>query len=153
MFKDSAGRSYNIKINIGAIRRVRDLLDLDLSSPWTAYNDSKTLLEALSSDFILQVDVCYAILKPQADSYELTDEEFGESVDGKVFSQMMGMFWESYQSFFQSTGRIDLAKSAQKMSQVAIKAVQEIAQRVEAVDVDKVIQSQFGESSTSTPGS
>ena len=63
-FVDNAGRSWGITINVDTIRRVRDVLSVDL----LAAVEGK-LIERLVNDPILLCDVIYVICKSEADLF------------------------------------------------------------------------------------
>ncbi|MBT8207547.1 MAG: hypothetical protein KJO18_04680, partial [Acidimicrobiia bacterium] len=80
-FTDNAERSWNVSINVAAVKRVRDLVGVDLLEIVEG-----TLIEKLIRDPILLCDIIYAVCKPQADEREppVNDEEFGRAMAGDV---------------------------------------------------------------------
>ena len=79
-FKDNAGRTWTIAVNVDAVKRVRDLLSEDLL-------DVKQVLERLMIDPILLCDVIYCVCKPQADAEKISDEDFGRAMGGDAIAQ------------------------------------------------------------------
>jgi len=76
-FNDNAGRTWTVAINVGAIKRVKGLLDLNLLEIVEG-----TLIERFISDPVLLCDVIYAVCKPEADEKSITDEDFGRAMAG-----------------------------------------------------------------------
>lgn len=76
-FKDEAGREWEIKLNVSAVRRVRDTLNFDLLN----IADESTI-EKLIGDPVTLVDIVYVLCKEQADERKLTDEDFGRAMAG-----------------------------------------------------------------------
>jgi len=76
-FTDNAGRTWTVAINVDAIKRVRDLLEVDLLEVL----DGK-LIEKLYRDPVLLCDVVYTACKPEADARSVTDEDFGRAMAG-----------------------------------------------------------------------
>ena len=76
-FRDNAGRTWTVAIDVAAIKRVRSLIGYDL----LAVLDG-TGTQALVSDPVLLVDVLYALCRPEADRLAVTDEDFGRSMAG-----------------------------------------------------------------------
>ncbi len=146
-FKDNQGRQYTLSISIGGVRRVRDLLDVNLADPWEKWKDGLSILEGLAVDAILMIDVVYCLVKPECDSYEISSEQFGEAVDGEVLKAITETFWKVYRDFFQQSGRDDLATSVEKMETARNKAVLRVQQRIDGVDIDKALGNLF----TDTP--
>ena len=84
-FVDNAQRTWTLSINVGAIKRVRALCNVNLLDIITLEADNKPntgLLEQLSGDPVLLVDVLFAICKPEADAKSITDEDFGCAMSG-----------------------------------------------------------------------
>ena len=84
-FTDNAGRLWTLAVNVAAIKRVRAICDVDLNSIVeldAKNNPTAKLLERLSTDPVLLVDVLYAVCKPEADSKNISDEEFGAAMAG-----------------------------------------------------------------------
>ena len=78
-FTDNANRTWTVTINVDAIKRVRSLLEIDLLK---VLDDGCKLLADLHDDPVLLVDVLYCLCKTQADSQNLTDEDFGRAMFG-----------------------------------------------------------------------
>lgn len=76
-FKDNAGRTWIVSVNVATIKRVRALTGADLLDL-----SEGRIIERLSMDPVLLCDVIYAICKPDADSMSLTDEDFGRAMGG-----------------------------------------------------------------------
>lgn len=107
-FTDSAGRTWIIEINVGAIKRVRALCDVNIIDIITLdekNNPDAGLLEKLASDPVLLVDVIYAVCKPECDKLGVSDEEFGSSMNGDVIEQATHKLLEGIIDFFPAAKR------------------------------------------------
>lgn len=96
-FKDTAGREWEISVNVAAVKRVRSLINVDLM----AAIGSREILERLATDDVLAVDVIYALCKPQADAGGVTDERFGEAMAGGAIKDAYDAFMEELADFFR----------------------------------------------------
>lgn len=76
-FKDNAGRSWTVSIDVDAVRRVRGGLNINLTS-----TDFSKVLEQLLSDPVLLCDVLFVICKPEADRNGVSDVDFGRAMAG-----------------------------------------------------------------------
>jgi len=99
-FNDSTGRTWEVTVNVGAVRRVRDLLGVDLMD--VAGGD---LLERLADDPVLLVDVLYVLVKPQADAKGVSDEDFGRGMVGGVLDEAASALMKELLDFFPSAQR------------------------------------------------
>ena len=128
-FNDSAGRTWEVTVNVGAVRRVRDLLGVDLMD--VAGGD---LLDRLADDPVLLVDVLYVLVKPQADAKGVSDEEFGRGMVGGVLDEAASALMKELLDFFPSAQRARaLGKMARKI-EAQQEAVTEAAAALAAMD-------------------
>lgn len=107
-FRDNKRRVWTLEVNVAAIKRVRGLCKVDLNSIVEVDSENRPtarLLEQLSSDPVLLVDVLYAICKPDADKQGVTDEEFGEAMAGDAIEQATEALLDEIVDFFPSARR------------------------------------------------
>jgi hypothetical protein len=149
-FADKKGREWSIEITIGSIKRVRDLLGLNLAQP---YDGSPPLQARLASDIIAFCDALYALVKPQADEAGIDDAKFAELIHGDAILKASDAFWEEWRDFFQSAGRTDAAKAISKQRQMTRLAVETAEKRVEQIDAAQKVESIFSSLDTNTPES
>ncbi|AQT67949.1 hypothetical protein STSP2_01101 [Anaerohalosphaera lusitana] len=135
-FTDSSDRTWSINLNIDSAKRVRDLLGVNLLEP---ENGDPPLLTRLGTDEILLCDVIYCLCKPQADQLNVSDQQFGQSMGGETILAAQKAFYEELIDFFQKRGRRDRAKAVAAQAKVIETAIRTIEQRVDAIDIDKLI--------------
>ena len=139
-FTDSQGRPWSLVITISTVRRVRELVGVDLMQI-----AGGELLNRLS-DPVTLVDVLWAVCKPQADVKGINSEAFGEAMLGDAIEAATNALLAELVSFFPSQTRImlqrilDAAKKQQALSVALVTA------RLDAM-------SNLGESSPSAPPS
>lgn len=100
-FTDDQYRTWSLRIDIAAIRRVRALHGIDLAKVFA----SRDAFEALYSDIVLLVDVIYTICKPQADELGITDEQFGAALAGDALGRAIHAFEEAAIEFLPESRR------------------------------------------------
>ncbi len=141
-FQDHANRTWTITINVDAIKRVRSLLDIDLLK---VLDDGCQLLADLHDDPVLLVDVLYCLCKPQADSQNVTDEDFGRAMFGDAIFHGHAALLEELSDFFPSPRQREaLRKVIQKTQQVADKMMDRAQAQIESVDPDTVAKKLIG---------
>ena len=154
-FKDNAGRTWTIAVNVDAVKRVRDLLGEDLL-------DVKQVLERLMIDPILLCDVIYCVCKPQADAEKISDEDFGRAMGGDAIAQAKTALVEELVNFSPDPrDRENLGIAVQKFNAMTDRAREMIKTRLNSPRLSEEIEaalsavgSSFGsspESSGSTP--
>lgn len=110
-FSDAQGRRYNVAITVQSLKRVRDLAGVDLATYLIQPGVGEMeLMQQLDLDIVKLIDCIYCVVKPQADAYNLSDEAFGESLDGITVRAAKAAFWGALTDFFQSLGRDAHAK-------------------------------------------
>ena len=143
-FKDAAGEDWLLQINVGAIKRVRALLGVDLLA---LEQGAPPLITRLGTDVILLCDVIFVLLKPQADALGITDEQFGAALEGEAILNAQTAFYEELESFFQSLGRIDVMVALQKQRAMIDAAMMVVQKQLELVDPLAEVEMIFGEQS------
>lgn len=107
-FQDKIGRSWTISINVSVMKRVRALCGIDLFNIVEIddkQNPKADLLERLSSDPILLVDVIFAVCKEEADERNVTDEDFGRSMSGDSIDAATDALLDEIVDFFPTAKR------------------------------------------------
>ena len=103
MFIDSKGESWDTRIDVSVIRRVRAEHGIDLSK----IISSQEQLSALNDDVVLLVDVLYAVCKPTAETRKIDAEEFAMRLAGNAIESAVESLMLSIIDFFpQSRGKI-----------------------------------------------
>ncbi len=101
-FRDNAGRSWEVAVDVAAIKRVRSLLGIDLLGVLDGgqRNDSPTKgFDPITRDPVIFVDVLYVLCKLEADRIGVTDEEFGRALGGDALREATDAFTEAFISF------------------------------------------------------
>ncbi|HUU30835.1 MAG TPA: hypothetical protein VMY69_01890 [Phycisphaerae bacterium] len=124
-FTDSQGRTWTVVVNVSAIKRVRDLLQVDLLDVANG-----ELLSRLADDPVLLVDVLYALVKPEADAQNVTDEDFGRALVGGVLDEAASALMKDLLDFFPSAQR---ARALGKMVRKIKEQEAALAEALEAV--------------------
>lgn len=147
-FTDSAGRDWQVVINVAAVKRVRDTLNLDL----LAIDDS--LFGKLVGDPVLLVDLLYVLCRAQAADRGVTDEQFGEAMAGDVIDKATQALLQELVDFFPKARRTILKKVLTKLEQLQAAAIQVAHDRLADPDLDaKLEQLIRGSASTNSPAS
>lgn len=135
-FKDRQGKTWEISIDVAALKRVKGVLDLDL----TAVIEGD-LIKRLSSDVILLCDVIYVLCQPQAEEHfgENSDEQFGRSLDADCFAEAEEAFWAELVNFFRSRGGNWISRMRQKVAETQAKAL-EVTERKATKHLDEMLE-------------
>jgi len=107
-FTDNTGRTWTLSVTVGTIKRVRALCDVDLANIISIDAGSTPrvdLLERLGRDPVLLVDVLYAVVKPEADAKDISDEEFGRAMAGDAIEIATTALLDEIIDFFPETKR------------------------------------------------
>ena len=124
-FTDNKGRTWTLEVTVATVKRVRALCRVDLNSIVELDKNNKPsaeLLERLSSDPVLLVDVLYAICKPQADKLGVSDEDFGEAMAGDAIEYATSALLEEVINFFPESKRMVMQRilsASRKFSEAA----------------------------------
>ena len=105
VFKDNAGRTWTISVNVAAIKRVSSLVGVNLLDA-----AGGKLIQSLISDPVKLVDVLYALCQPEAVRLGVTDEQFGEAMAGDAIDLATTAMLEDLADFFPQARYRDRAK-------------------------------------------
>jgi len=135
-FTDNAERSWNVEINVAAVKRVRDLAGVDLLE----IVEGK-LIQKLISDPVLLCDIIYVVCKPLADERSISDEDFGRAMAGDAIEHATSALLEELVSFCPSPrDRKNLGQVLEKTNRVMDKARDLIEEKLETIEVDQVVE-------------
>ena len=112
-FTDNLGRTWTLVVNVAAIKRVRALCGVDLNAIVEIdknNNPTAELLERLSTDPVLLVDVLYAVCKTECDQKGVSDEDFGAAMAGDAIEQATAALLDEVVDFFPTAKRAALQK-------------------------------------------
>jgi len=151
-FTDAQDRTWVVTVDVGALKRVRDLCDVDLMD---AIADSGKLVGRLDADPVLLCNVLYAICREQAEKDGVSDEEFGRGLIGDVLDQATAALLEDLADFFPARKRAVFAKAVKKANRYADLATERALKRLDdpALDqeVEKMLDEAFAPGTSSTP--
>jgi hypothetical protein len=138
-FTDAGGRTWTLTVTVSAVKRVRDLAGVDLIGAATG-----DLWARLFEDPVLLVDALYALVKPEADGQNISDEDFGRALVGDALDGALGALEEELLAFFPRHQRVRAAASLLAAAEAA---------ETRAKEARAVLQSMPGGSSGNSPGS
>jgi hypothetical protein len=95
-FTDAKKRQWFVKITVAGIRRVKEALNVNLFK--LSENKFAGLAELLDDELQL-VNVIYVLCRDQLAAQNITDEQFGESLDGEAFGRAADAFLQAYINF------------------------------------------------------
>jgi len=145
-FSDARGRTWQLDVNIAAIKRVKGLLGIDLLA---LGEGEPPLMTCLGTDVVLLCDIIFALLKPQADGANVSDEDFGAALGGEAIFAAQEAFYEELTAFFRSLGRQEMATALTAQRKLIATAVMEVEKRIAAVPVEQIVQTAIQEASGS----
>ena len=155
-FTDNAGRVWTVQVNVDAIKRVRDLVQVNLLEVVEG-----KLLERLISDPVLLCDVIHSLCKPEADAKNVSDVDFGKAMGGDAIDGGTTALLEELVDFFPQAKRRVLAKALAKLRKLETAALAAVETRLDSPELERQmaqrlaqLESSSGsapESSASTP--
>lgn len=135
-FRDNAGRTWTVAINVAAIKRVRGLVGVDL---YTLIDDGFRPLGALVADPVRLVDVLYCLCRDEADARQISDEDFGRALAGDAIALATEAFLEELIDFFpDARTRASLTKVLAAGRAVRDRVLTHAEREVETLDPDRV---------------
>jgi len=133
-FIDNSRRTWEIAINVAAVKRIRGLLGIDL---YALVDDGFKSLSKLVSDPVTLADVLYCLCKDQADKQSISDEDFGRALAGDAITQAADAFVEELIDFFpDARARASLRKAIEAGKTVRDKVLSHVEKILDSIDTE-----------------
>jgi len=155
-FKDNADRTWTVTLNVYAVKKVRDLLQVDLLDLGGDAQDGNGLLYRLIADPVLLVDVLYVVCQEQAEEANVTDEQFGRAMAGDAVDGATKAFLEELADFTPSPRDRARARKVIDATWKLIDKAQDVLDARADAELDRAAEaalSALGSSSGSSPAS
>ena len=145
-FVDNSRRTWEIAINVAAVKRIRGLLGIDL---YALVDDGFKSLSKLVSDPVTLADVLYCLCKDQAEMQSITDEDFGRALAGDAITQAADAFVEELIDFFpDARARASLRKAIEAGKAVREKVLNHAEKILDSIDPEPEAQKWINSSGT-----
>ena len=145
-FVDNSRRTWEVAINVAAVKRIRGLLGIDL---YALVDDGFKSLSKLVSDPVTLADVLYCLCKDQAERQSITDEDFGRALAGDVIPQAADAFVEELIDFFpDARARASLRKAIEAGKAVREKVLNHAEKILDSIDPETEAQKWINSSGT-----
>jgi hypothetical protein len=133
VFKDKDGRDWEITIDIGQIKRVRDLAKVNL------YAIFEREAERVFSDPVLLVDTLYALCRSQCAERKMSDEDFGKIFDGAVLEAAADALLEESLNFSPPSRQKILRATIEKSKTLRTPLEEELLKKIAALTVTDLL--------------
>ena len=112
VFKDKKDFSWEIEVNISALKRVKSHLDLNLLDIFKQNPETQKfeLLEKISEDPILLVDLLFVLCEKQVKERNMNAEDFANVFSGEVIENAVNSLLYEIIDFFPETKKAVLKK-------------------------------------------
>jgi hypothetical protein len=139
-FADNAARTWGITVNVAAVKRLRDLLQVNLLE---IADQKGKLLERLIEDPCLLCDVLYCLVKPEADTKEITDEQFGQALAGDALGAATDALLAEIADFFPKGRREIMRRVIAKLTALQEKATSLALVKLDDPQLDKQLEEEL----------
>ena len=139
-FKDVNGNEWIANITVGTIRRVKEVLGVDLMTIVDQEKGEESLLARLHNDIELLVNVIFVVCKPQAETMKVSDEAFGELLaTGDILEEAVDALIEGMMLFFPPRRRKVLQVMMDKYKEMEGIAADRIEREVANLDLNQIM--------------
>ena len=159
-FTDTKERVWDVELNVRQMKRVRDVLGIDLVNVIQAGKDGAVAtdtLDRVANDPILLVDILWVLCEGQAKAAGVTDDDFGSSLAGDSIADATRAFLDELVDFFPGARRlylrkaVDLARKYERESAEVLQKVLESPEFEERLKTSLQPPAASRESAASTP--
>jgi len=129
-FKDNAGRTWQVAMNVTAAKRVRSVLGVDLLQFGSESGKPEDhLFTRLHTDPCFLVDVLYVVCLTEAEAKGVSDEQFGEAMAGDAIDQATQALLEEIVDFCPSPRDRERARRVLAQANTMIDRAQDVLDR------------------------
>ena len=139
-FTDNKDRVWEVELNIRQMKRVRDVLGIDLVNVISANKDgtvSTDTLERVANDPILLVDILWVLCEGQAKPAGVTDDDFGSSLAGDSIEEATRAFLDELVDFFPGARRLILKKAVGLARKYEMESAAAVAEALESPEFEE----------------
>ena len=133
-FKDNQDRTWSIDLTVGAVKRIRSSLEIDL------LDLREQTFTQLSNDVLLMHDVVWLLCKEEAAKRGISEEQFGAAVVGDPVSDAIGVVLEAIPGFFHAAKKSLVTTAVTKAKVMREKAEALTAATLNDADLDRKIE-------------
>jgi len=130
-FKDNKGNEWIVPVNSTTVKRVRDVLDIDL------VDLNQTTINRLIEDTVLLVDVLWVLCERQAKSKKVSEEGFAERLVGDPIDAAVDALLEAIANFFPALRRSLLLKANEKVKTIRQKGADLAFAKIDDPNLEK----------------
>ena len=143
-FRDNDGREWTVAINVGSMKRIRDMAGVDVFG-----GGLPAFVEDVTANPVMLADVLYAVIQPQAEKREVTPELFAEAVAGDVIEHAADALLSELVDFFPKARREILKKILETSKEVEAEQFRRLAETVESPEFRKTVEGSMADGSSS----
>jgi hypothetical protein len=139
-FADNAVRTWAIAVNVATIKRVKDLLQVNLLE---IADPKGKLLEKIVDDPVLLCDILFCLIKPEADAKGISDEDFGRSLAGDVLGAATDALLAEIADFFPKGRREIMQRILAKLTALQDKATSLALMKLDDPELDRQMEEEL----------
>ena len=139
-FTDTKERVWDVELNVRQMKRVRDVLGIDLVNVIQAGKDGAVAtdtLDRVANDPILLVDILWVLCEGQAKAAGVTDDDFGSSLAGDSISDATRAFLDELVDFFPGARRLILKKAVGLARKYEMESAAAVAEALESPEFEE----------------
>ena len=154
-FKDNAGGTWSVTLNVLQMKRIRAHLGIDLVNVITLDAGGKVkvdLVDRIANDPCLLVDILWVCVEDEAKAAGVTDEEFGRSLAGESIEEATRAFLDELVDFFPGAKRLFLKKAVELSRKFGGEMTEALGKALEDPELERRVEESM-HSSASSPAS
>jgi len=105
-FKDSSGKIWTFKIDVGVIRRIKNICGVNFLD----IDKSFEILKHIKDDVVFCGDILFCCVYDQLDKHNISKDEFEKSLDGEILNSVSDKIIDDIISFFPMESRTALTQ-------------------------------------------
>lgn len=142
-FCDKEGTTWSIDFTIGAARRIKSELKIDLLKPMSEGQPGHL---QLLGDLELLINSLWIVCRKQAEGQSITDQEFGERLGGDALGDATEALLEALLDFFRKSRRMHEAAIIHRTVEQMHRLMDRVATEINGEHVGRLCDAKLDES-------
>ena len=151
-FTDGKGRVWEVELNVRQMKRVRDILGVDLVNVIQTDKDgaiATDTIDRVANDPILLCDILWVLCEGQAKASGVTDEDFGSSLAGDSIEEATRAFLDELVDFFPGARRLFLKKAVGLARRWSDETARTLKEALESPELEERLRTELRSASAS----
>ncbi len=134
-FKDCEGANWDICLNLGTVKKIKDKLGINLLE---IEQGEPPLLTRLGTDELFLAEIILCCIETQIEKRKLSEQDVLSRFDGQTIGKAQSCFYEELIDFFQQKNQPHKMKMVQKQLALIELAIKAAISKIDEINIEEI---------------